>query len=113
MEPNLNQLIDQATPLPWRLLGWENSNIIAPGGRVIIVADKTERRWKANALLAKHAVNVLPELVAALRTMQSRLDAVMINGCCMKYADAVGGEAGVLIADLEMIQDALAHANRP
>lgn len=111
----LKQLLEKAEPLPWTIIdkGKAANNIHAysignPNGHITYIFDDPD-----TALVIAHAVNMLPKLVDTLRAMQRRLDDVVNNGCCMKYADAVGGEAGVLISDREMIQNTLAEVNEP
>ena len=63
-----------------------------------------------DATLIAHSVNTLPKMVAALEHMRTRMAAVLDRGCCMKYADAVGGDAGAFGSDWEMLGTVLAEA---
>jgi hypothetical protein len=93
----LKELIEKITPLPWR--GYRNdeegNHLMAGGERDtdnIIVA---EQMTGPDLMLARHAVNMLPKLVAALN------DCVVVMGqlprgvgeCSFKNAIAVLAEA--------------------
>ena len=60
----LQDLIKQATPLPWT----KDENVISSGSRPITCTETHMRPQSdaANAILIVHAVNMLPKLVAFL-----------------------------------------------
>ncbi len=95
---------DEATPRPWRLLGPDGSNIIAPTGQVIIVADKAERHWKANAALIVRAVNSHAALVEALKSMLPYAKKLLqVSGSI----DGIVGDRDDTLWDIEKAQAAI------
>jgi len=57
-----------------------------------------------------YAIAALPDLLAALEHVKSRMENALNAGHCMRYADAVKGEASAFMEDYAIVRQALTKA---
>ena len=114
----LEELLKQATPLPW----WEDSDHRISGG----VADAREtvcdprcmapmadsmHTMDANTALIIHAVNLLPRLVAALQMTITPMEDTMQNLCDADRDGLDQEEIDTLDASIQASRSLLAEVN--